>query len=1086
MANLHDDAPEPYGIRWRLSLLLPIACLLASTSTTLASATADGPKERTGPITLEPDSPVEGDISPGQHQDIQLMLQQGQFVFATIAQEGIDLTATLQLPDGTTAIAVELYGPDSLPETICWVAEVPGSYTISIAPTPRNEKAGHYVARIEETHTAQDDDRTRCRADNLYIQAKNLTRLEDAASIRRAIDLYEESLPLFLSRNDIPSAASTLNNMGVLASRLGDLRGSLAYLERSLELWRQTDDRSSLANTLQGIGNHHETAGNPTAALRSFEECRDIYRALGDTSGEAMCLSGIARIDRYLGRMDESLEILLRVEGMYRSVDDTYGEARTFADIGESYEQQGQLQRALDSQKRAAALLDSLGDIRGRAAMLSNIAGTYTRLGDPERALEGYEASLRITRSVGNKLTEAIILGNIGALYNTMRQYAKAIPYHKEAMELAKQIGAKRQEASALDSLGLAYANLRRLEEAGPLLHTALSIWRALQDRYREGKALEHLGIYHRFKNDLSESADYFHQALDVARELGDRSLEASLLGSLARTERRQGYLAAARGHLFGCLETYESIRAAVADPALRSSFFANWRDPYELLVDTLLQLAAQHPEQGFTAEALDVSERARARSLMEQLSESAVEVRRGIPEELRQREVAASARLSRVQSELLEEFRKEAPAEETIRALRAELRTAEGELGELRQTIRRQHPRYADLKDPSPLRTAEIQGLLDDGTALLEFLVSKERSVLFVVAKDELRSYPLPGAEEIADQVHELDEALRASLRRRGVAQLASTAYGVYQTLLAPAEEQLRGKKRLLISPDGPLYSLAFESLVTAPPSTADYRDLRFLIERWPVSYVPSATVLAGLDRRREGAAPQYAVDFLGVGDPVFGLASQSERAAVEERLRSFFPERGTWRLERLPATAHEVESIAGLFPEGRSTAFLEAAASEENVKHSPLLGHARRLHFATHGLVDEDTPTLSGLVLTLDDDPSEDGLLQAYEIYNLELTADLAVLSACDTGLGKKVRGEGIIGLTRAFFYAGVPSVVVSLWQVADDSTADLMVRFYRHLAAGEGKAASLRAAKLELLRDGSYANPYHWAPFILVGAP
>jgi CHAT domain-containing protein len=203
-------------------------------------------------------------------------------------------------------------------------------------------------------------------------------------------------------------------------------------------------------------------------------------------------------------------------------------------------------------------------------------------------------------------------------------------------------------------------------------------------------------------------------------------------------------------------------------------------------------------------------------------------------------------------------------------------------------------------------------------------------------------------------------------------------------------------------------------------------------------------------------------------------------------ETLRSLFEKNRRWELQRLEYSSREVIGIAKRYKPDEVAVYLGSAAKEENVKNNEYLSTARRIHFATHGIISEKQPQYSGLVLTLDDDPTEDGLLQAYEIFNLKLNADLVVLSACRTGLGKEVRGEGLIGLTRAFMYAGAPSVVVSLWEVADRSTAALMVKFYQQLDHAKDKAEALRQAKLALIQSGQFAHPYYWAPFILVGEP
>lgn len=291
---------------------------------------------------------------------------------------------------------------------------------------------------------------------------------------------------------------------------------------------------------------------------------------------------------------------------------------------------------------------------------------------------------------------------------------------------------------------------------------------------------------------------------------------------------------------------------------------------------------------------------------------------------------------------------------------------------------------------------------------------------------------------------------------------------------------------------PDGPLLLLSFEALLTSPPDPArgGYDSLPYLILDRSVTYVPSASVLAELGAPRPaGARPPESKLFLGFGDPDYGgpadTASPSS-PSPEGTLTRSLQKAGLPHPQPLPESRNEVTRIASLFPAGRAQLFLGSEASEEDVKSNPSLKDAWRIHFAVHGFTDETRPELSGLVLALDGDHAEDGLLQVYEIFNLQLDADLVVLSACDTGLGLNVNGEGLLGVTRALLYAGASSVVVSLWQVADISTSELMIRFYENLGGKDDKAEALRQSKLAMIRGGRFGHPYYWAPFILIGQP
>jgi CHAT domain-containing protein len=396
-----------------------------------------------------------------------------------------------------------------------------------------------------------------------------------------------------------------------------------------------------------------------------------------------------------------------------------------------------------------------------------------------------------------------------------------------------------------------------------------------------------------------------------------------------------------------------------------------------------------------------------------------------------------------------------------------------------LEAEIHAKYPHYAGVRYPTPLRTQEIEGLLGDRTALLQYFLGKERSFLFVVTRGHLASYELPGADWIAGRVRSLRSVLDKPnpLTKARYCQEAAELYG---KLLSPAAGILAGKRHLLIAPDGPLYFLPFEALLTETRGFyRPYEQLPYLLLDHTVSYVPSASVLASLRLPQpaplaKGEMPKM---FVGFADPVYGgpPAAPTQVAALRGgQMPNLLP---------LPRSREEVEQLARFYP-GHEMLYLGASATKRNVTANSLLKSARRIHFATHGLVNEIRPELSALALT-PEGKEDDGLLRVSEIFNLELASDLVVLSACETGLGKQVSGEGVLGLTRAFLYAGAKSVVVSLWPVLETGTPELMKSFYRHLDDSGSKVEALRAAKLDMLRGGQ-ANPSYWAPFILAGDP
>jgi CHAT domain-containing protein len=403
---------------------------------------------------------------------------------------------------------------------------------------------------------------------------------------------------------------------------------------------------------------------------------------------------------------------------------------------------------------------------------------------------------------------------------------------------------------------------------------------------------------------------------------------------------------------------------------------------------------------------------------------------------------------------------------------LRRQTAALERERSMLDQRIRREDPRYAEVRYPLPVELQTVQRRLGPNQVLLEYSLGERRSVVFAVTRDRLVACDdLPAADAVRTRVGELRAALTSPSRALAFGAFVRVARRLHDELLACALDRVDPGAELVIVPDGPLHFVPFEVLLTAEAGpAATWADLPYLVRRQPVGYTPSASVLARLESQAPapaGAGPR----FIGFGDPVAS------------------GDAGPFGNRRPAALAHseeEVRRIAELFGDRSSVVYLGAEATEENVKDNPLLRQAQWVHFATHGVVDAARPRRSGLLLARSEGSAEDGVLSMGEVFNLELGGALVVLSACETGLGKEVSGEGVVGFTRAFLYAGARNVLISLWPVEDRSTAELMIAFKRSSDRQGALVEALQEAKRELLDDGRYADPRYWAPFVLVGTP
>jgi CHAT domain-containing protein len=585
-------------------------------------------------------------------------------------------------------------------------------------------------------------------------------------------------------------------------------------------------------------------------------------------------------------------------------------------------------------------------------------------------------------------------------------------------------------------------------------------------------------------------------------------------------------------------LGTIETLRqGSLRADESRTTFLATIKDVFDeaaaanaalALLTSPASDALSGKALGYAGEAFRINEQSRARSLLDLLSETDAAITEGVPAELlkrkqenldRQQDIADILTGVNISSEEI----KKKPSE-----LDAELEKLQAEFEEIENQIRTASPRYATLTANKPLTLAEVQqNVLDDQTVLVEYALQPDDSYLFAVSKSAVNLFKLPPRANIEKLAMDLRAQLIPSkLQRRivgidvaeanrglgiattapeDVAPFIAAANGLYKVVLQPAAAMI-GEKRVMVVADGALNYIPFEVLLKTPDG-GDFSSLGYLVKTNEVVYAPSASVVGAIKQQRTKNAGKA---MLIIADPVFnsndaraqkrtatpagdadvrGLGIQSALADVSgstppapPALMEGLP------LARLNGTRTEADQISKLAKAsgGQADVWLDLDANEDNLGTRDVTKY-RIIHVATHGLLNAERPQFTGLVLSLVGNKTHDGFVRTDEVFNLRLGSPLVMLSACETGLGKEKRGEGVMGLTRAFMYAGAPTVGVSLWSVADKSTADLMTDFYKRLlSTGEGTTSSsaLRGAQLAMISGKRYSAPFYWAPFVLVG--
>lgn len=990
-------------------------------------------------------------------------------------------------------------------------------------------------------------------AERAFAEGEDLRALWRAESFSEAVDKYNVARRYWSASGNRLKEAKALSAIGGIYLTLSEYDKSLHSYKGFLAASRAAGDRRAEVEALNAISSIYQYLGEVARAESYSRLAQSLSRKIGDTRGEAGAHNGIGEAHYFSGNMELALDSFRRAESLWQTDDAV--RAQTLLDIGYAYFDLRDAQQALDYYKRSLRVWEAIGDQRWRALSLTAAGGAYFYLGERQAALDHHGRAAQISRDIGDRNGEAVALNGLGYVYSNLGEHQQALNCYRRALELFELLG-NREYAShtaifvggELQSLGnhreavefyeqalgrrLSYSLTRAnvLQRIGALYGTmgeqrralsyfdrSLKTYRAIGDKVGEAAVLNRIGDAYGARDGGEEARRCYGSALSLSRAVKNREGEAVTLGNLARLERALGDLPKARSRIEEALAIVESLRTKVISHGLRSSYFASVHRFYEIHLDVLMQMHRERPTAGLNEIGFYVSEMARARSLLEMLSEANTDISQGVAPELleRQRELghALDVKAER-QRQLLSGKHKEQEAA----ALESEINHLTISYDAVQAEIRTQSPRYAALTQPQPSRLDEIQRTaLDDDTAILQYALGDEKSYLWAVTRTGMESYELPPRAEIESAARDVYSLLTADApapdgRTQPDAKAAQEQYwqraaSLSRMVLGPAAALL-GKRRLLVVADGALQYVPFAALprpthtgdpIGHPqPTAADAPAQLPLVFDHEVANLPSASVLVLL--RGQTAARAPALKTVAVlADPVFERDDPRIPLSTDEHLPVVGSSEGSafslgetgagaalGRLTRLPASRAEADEIMNLTSAGEGLEVLGFDVNRAKAM-SPSLGEYRIVHFATHGILNTEHPGLSGLVLSQFDEQGrpQNGFLRLHDIYNLSLPVEVVVLSACDSGLGKDIRGEGLFGLTRGFMYAGASSVVASLWKVDDEATAEFMKFFYRGmLQEGLSPAAALRKAQITMRGKKQWHSPYYWAAFVLQG--
>jgi CHAT domain-containing protein/tetratricopeptide (TPR) repeat protein len=926
------------------------------------------PKARTAPKPDLQQDPLDRSprrIGAGERHLYRFDLKPEEFVLFVVEQEGVDLMVEVLDRAGKLLFRVDSLNWDRGPEPVPLLAESESLFDVKVSGVE-----GAYRVRIDRWRQAITVDRAWTAGAYAYWQGRDL------AARKAPGDQIEKS-----------------------------------FREAARE-WEKAGHVEGQADAFCKLGEHYKERSRTTEAISAFLESLPLFRRVENQRQEVMVRIEIGSIYKDLGENEKAETYFRQALNLAEEGRVSDGEAKSLVHLADLLKKRGESTEALASFLRALEL--SKNDKKELIRTSNKIGRLYMDLGRFEEAHRYHDRARKLLQGLNLPEEEAATWTHFGDYRLYKKEYLLAEVFYNRSLNIYKDLddtrskGLVQGKAAVFNNLGLVYYNQGRFQEANDVYRRALPLFERLKNLEGQSVVLTNIGSTYDAVEKPTQALSAFAQALEIAERNDYKWTQVAVYFGMAWTERHRNNLIAAQQWVEKAIEIIENLRTKIGEPVLRSSFLSRMQDVYELHVSILMERHERQPGKGFDLNALEASDRARARSLYDDLS---------------------------------------------------------GRIEPPRPTFR------------------DIQQMLDPGTVLLHYFLDDGRSHVFVVTPGSFARYPLSGREILEPLARKLHASIQESQKGEAFPRAVQDACRMSRELLGPLSGKI-GKRRIVVVAPAALQYVPFAALpVDFSKACTPNDDRRWpepLIFRHQIVQVPSLAVLAALRNRTARRKPTP--DLIAIlADPVFG--------PYDDRLRllkgaAAGDEESDAKLRRLPYTEGEANAILSALPGARRLRLLGFDATRDLAVKGKL-DSFQIIHFATHALPNPTVPASSAIVLSRYDSQGRrlNGRLQASDVEDLNLSADLVVLSACGTALGQEIPGEGLVGLTQAFFSAGSPRVVVTLWNVNDQSSVRLMETFYKRLRQ-DGPAAALQRAQVEMWQSKTRSAPYFWAQFVLQG--
>jgi CHAT domain-containing protein/Tfp pilus assembly protein PilF len=920
----------------------------------------------------------------------------------------------------------------------------------------------------------------------LYNQSiKNY--LIDQADHYYKIGEYQKSLNVLNKANNIFGndsifKASILERLGLIYWNNGNLEESLNFYKQALFIASELKLSKEIVN-IQGIINIHDLynkgkqfrqIGKYQESIDSFKLAINIAKQINNVEHEIKCLRQLGAVyylldDKinYLKLISESFNKAVRIN-LIRE------EGYSAFNLGVYYWSIDDYSKALHYFNIAYEISPRYGNKEDQSESLMSIGIVYRDMGLYDKALEYLQSALRIDNQLENHNQIINDLNNIGItlrkrgyINNSISDYNLSLSNYSQALGLAIKIGDKLNESRILNNIGSLLTYLNRYDAAIEYLKIAYEKAKAINDFEIMSISLNNLGIVNTNLGNYGESIKYYRDSISIAQKLNRGQTLWEAYFEMGNSYKKQKYNDLALKYYKISISIIEDIRAKINQEDYKASYLGTDKrlNVYQSLIDLLISLNKGSANSQFNYDAFYYLERAKARSLLDSLEVSNVDIDKEINFKLLNKENDILNDISHLYLNLFNEDL----SISQIKTLNDNLIIKEEQYDELKREIRTTSPSYAELKFPKIILFKESQILLPNShSAFIAYCLGTTKGYAFAVTKKGLKLFDIPSSQQlqkkVADYLRSLTDKDNLNF---------DINHELYDILVSPGLD--KNIKTIIICPDGILNFLPFEAL-----KCSDAKD-DWLINRYSISYTPSLSSLRELISRKRRKASGLSKYIFLVGDPDYG-DHEVDPILQSNSLEGFY--NGTpLKLGRLEHSRLELTKISALFDKRKTLSLYRQEANEQLIKNQNLNGY-KIIHFAAHTLIDDKNPGRSSIILALNQNSEEDGFLQMREIFNLKMNADLVTLSACETGLGQLIHGEGIVGLNRAFFFAGANAVLMSLWAVHDEASSQLMERFYFHLKKGRSISDALRSAKIEMINSKNLSHPFYWAGFIVTG--